>query len=67
MRTKIVSRLLIIEHAFQEIVLYRGLALRGKRNKFREDGKELLLKMMKMAAKNAYKRLVSKYFFVLPI
>lgn len=29
--------LLIIEHAFQELVLHRGLALGGKRNKFRED------------------------------
>lgn len=47
MRTKIVLRLLIIEHAFQELVLYRGLALGGKRNKFREDID---------GAKNCYRR-----------
>jgi len=29
--------LLVIEHAFQELVLHRGLALGGNRNKFRED------------------------------
>ena len=44
---KKVFSLLIIEHAFQELVLHRGLALRGKRNTFREDVN---------GAKNCYRR-----------
>lgn len=38
-RQKKVLSLLIIEHAFQELVLHRGLALGGYRNKFRGENK----------------------------
>ena len=57
---KKVFSLLVIEHAFQELVLHRGLALRrGKRNTFRtateddEDG----------TAKNAYNQAESSWYF----